>query len=71
MDVLSNLRIAYRILEDRVINALRTQIGDSQRLCIVRDEALTLRAVIQEVRQHRLPITLGKLRPLLMANFWY
>jgi hypothetical protein len=29
---LYNLRTAYRVLEDRVIRALHTQLGDSQRL---------------------------------------
>jgi hypothetical protein len=50
MDTLSNLRAAYRVLEDRVATALQTQIGDSQRLGIARDEALTLRGAIEDVR---------------------
>lgn len=52
MDVLSNLRVAYRILEDRTTTALHTQIGDGQRLGFARDETLGLRAAIEEVRHH-------------------
>ena len=49
MDQLSNLRVAYRILEDGTERALRTQIGDHQRLGYARDDALRLSLFINEV----------------------
>ena len=49
MDQLSNLRIAYRILEDRVEHALRTQVGDHQRLGFIRDDVLKFSLSIDEV----------------------
>ena len=49
MDLASNLRAAYRILEDRVSAALRTRIGDRQRLGTVRDNGLAFMAVIGDV----------------------
>lgn len=42
MEAQSNLRVAYRVLEDRVNTALRTQLGDAERLAGTRGEALTL-----------------------------
>lgn len=53
MDIVTNLRVAYRILEDRITTALRTQIGDCQRLSAAQDEVLTLRGAIEEVRCHQ------------------
>lgn len=50
MDVLSNIRAAYRVLEDRVTTALRTQIGDFERLRVTQDDVLALRGAIGEVR---------------------
>ncbi|KAJ7835014.1 hypothetical protein B0H14DRAFT_3461690 [Mycena olivaceomarginata] len=41
-DPLSNLRAAYEVLETRVLHALRTQLGDTARLHVQRDEALRL-----------------------------
>jgi hypothetical protein len=37
---LDNLRAAYRVLEDRVIRSLRTQMGDAVRLGEQRSQAL-------------------------------
>lgn len=39
---LYNLRTAYRVLEDRVCRALRTQLGDAERLREQRSQALEL-----------------------------
>ena len=39
---LSNIRTAYSVLESRVNLALRTQVGDTERLRLQRDEALRL-----------------------------
>jgi hypothetical protein len=39
---LKNLRAAYHVLENRVRVALRTQIGDVERLQQPRDQALLL-----------------------------
>jgi len=39
---LDNIRAAYRVLEDRVIRALRVQLGDSIRLGEQRSQALQL-----------------------------
>ncbi|KAK6991956.1 hypothetical protein R3P38DRAFT_3437757 [Favolaschia claudopus] len=41
-DPLSNLRAAYSVLESRVTTALRTQLGDTARLRLQRDEAFRL-----------------------------
>ncbi|KAJ7220272.1 hypothetical protein GGX14DRAFT_560077 [Mycena pura] len=57
-DPLSNLRTAYSVLESRVNLALRTQLGDTERLCLQRDEALRLlQAATQAscIHQHVFP----------------
>ena len=49
MDPLNNLRLAYRVLEDRVNTALLTQLGDAERLKGSRDEAISLVHAIEQV----------------------
>jgi hypothetical protein len=49
MDQSSTLRTCYRKLEDRVLTALRTRIGDRQRLGVIRDDALMFITVMDEV----------------------
>lgn len=50
MDQASTLRACYRILEDNANRALQTQVGDSQRLNGLQDEALQFLTVINTVR---------------------
>jgi hypothetical protein len=47
---LDNLRAAYYVLEGRVRVALRTQVGDVERLRGPRDQALLLLASAEQVR---------------------
>ncbi|KAK7041377.1 hypothetical protein R3P38DRAFT_2512211 [Favolaschia claudopus] len=47
---LSNLRAAYSVLESRVTTALRTQLGDTARLRLQRDEAFRL---LEAAEPHR------------------
>jgi len=69
MDQASNLRAAYRILEDRVGGALRTRIGDSQRLSVMRNDALAFMAVIGNVRhQARKTVTALDIPPVEAAK---
>lgn len=49
MDQASNLRAGYRILEDSIVIALQTQVGDRQRLRALRDGALTFMAAVNNV----------------------
>lgn len=49
MDQTSKLRACYRILEDNVSTALRTRIGDRERLRPVRDDGLLFMALMEEV----------------------
>ncbi|KAJ7034172.1 hypothetical protein C8F04DRAFT_1260174 [Mycena alexandri] len=49
-DPLSNLRAAYGVLETRVNRALRTQLGDTARLRLQRDEAFRL---LESAEPHR------------------
>ena len=48
--VLDNLRAAYHVLTDRVNRALRTQIGDTQRLQEQKAEVLDFLASAAQVR---------------------
>ncbi|KAF9779578.1 hypothetical protein BJ322DRAFT_1113378 [Thelephora terrestris] len=48
MDQVSNLRVCYRILEDRTITALQTQAGDSQRLRSLRDDAIVFMVAVND-----------------------
>jgi hypothetical protein len=58
MDPLGNLRIAYRVLEDRVQTALRTQLGDAERLSGHREEAIRLVEMCEQVRAFDVPLLL-------------
>jgi hypothetical protein len=49
MDQTSNLRACYRILEDGVTTALRTRVGDRQRLGSVRDDVLSFGLEVEKV----------------------
>ncbi|KIP01072.1 hypothetical protein PHLGIDRAFT_80996, partial [Phlebiopsis gigantea 11061_1 CR5-6] len=49
-----NIRAAYHLLEERVVTALRTQLGDAARLANVRSQALSLLQTSQP-RQHDFP----------------
>ncbi|KAJ7741716.1 hypothetical protein B0H16DRAFT_1728491 [Mycena metata] len=49
-DPLSNLRAAYSVLETRINRALRTQLGDTARLRLQRDEAFRL---LESAEPHR------------------
>lgn len=49
MDAQSNLRVAYNVLEDRVNTALRTQLGDAERIAGTRGEALSLMEMFEQV----------------------
>ena len=46
---LDNFRAAYVTLEERVHRALRTQVGDAQRLSDIRAQALTFMQSAEEV----------------------
>ena len=48
MDQLSNLRVAYRILEDRVNCALQAHVGDHQWLGVTRNDTLCFLSLIDE-----------------------
>jgi hypothetical protein len=48
-DQLSNIRAAYRVLENRVVSALRTQLGDQLRLAAVTAQALALASAAEQV----------------------
>jgi hypothetical protein len=48
-DQLNNIRAAYRVLENRVISALRTQLGDQLRLAAVTAQALALASAAEQV----------------------
>lgn len=50
-----NIRAAYHLLEERVVTALRTQLGDAARLANVRSQALSLLQTSQPVRQFVFP----------------
>ena len=65
MDQASNLRAAYRILEDRVEGVLRVQIGDRRRLSAMRNDVLAFMAAIGNVcHQARKAVTGLILLPL-------
>lgn len=49
---LNNLRRAYHELSNRVNIALRTQVGDTQRLNEVRAQAVSLGAAADQVGPH-------------------
>jgi hypothetical protein len=49
MDVTSNLRRCYRLLEDNARLAFNTRTGDSQRLSALQNDALEFTAVINDV----------------------
>lgn len=44
-----NIRTAYDVLADRVNTALRTQLGDAERLSAARAEALALAEAVDQV----------------------
>ena len=48
--VLDNFRAAYYVLEERVIRALQTQLGDAARLGEQRTHALSLLQTAEQVR---------------------
>jgi hypothetical protein len=48
-DQLNNIRAAYRVLENRVVSALRTQLGDQLRLAAVTVQALALASAAEQV----------------------
>jgi hypothetical protein len=48
-DQLNNIRAAYRVLENRVVSALRTQLGDQLRLATVTAQALALASAAEQV----------------------
>jgi hypothetical protein len=48
-DQLNNIRAAYRVLENRVVSALRTQLGDQLRLAAVTAQALALASAAEQV----------------------
>ncbi|KIM72386.1 hypothetical protein PILCRDRAFT_16180 [Piloderma croceum F 1598] len=48
-DQLSNIRAAYRVLENRVVSALRTQLGDQLRLAAVTAQALALASAAEQM----------------------
>jgi hypothetical protein len=52
---LDNLRAAYKVLEDRVIRALRTQLGDSVRLGEQRSQVLQFLQSASMVTKSTLP----------------
>jgi hypothetical protein len=52
MSALDNIRLGYRILEDRIQTALRTQLGDAERLAGHRDEALRFIEMCEQVSLH-------------------
>ena len=49
-DQLNNIRAAYRVLENRVVSALRTQLGDQLRLAAA--QALALASAAEQVSLH-------------------
>jgi len=49
---LYNLRTAYQVLQDRVIRALRTQLGDVERLGEQRNQALQFLQAAELVSQN-------------------
>jgi len=48
-DPINNLRAAYRVLEDRVIRSLRTQLGDAVRLGEQRAQAMQFLQAAEQV----------------------
>jgi len=46
---LNNIRAAYCVLENRVVSALRTQLGDQLRLAAVTAQALALASAAEQV----------------------
>jgi hypothetical protein len=48
-DLINNLRAAYRVLEDRVIRSLRTQLGDAVRLGEQRAQAMQFLQAAEQV----------------------
>jgi hypothetical protein len=48
-DQLNNIRAAYRVLENQVVSALRTQLGDQLCLAAVTAQALALASAAEQV----------------------
>ena len=48
-DPLNNIWAAYHALQDLVVTALRTQIGDAPRLKIARDQVTALSVAAEQV----------------------
>ena len=48
-DQLNNIQAAYRVLENRVVSALRTQLGDQLHLAAVTAQALALASAAEQV----------------------
>ncbi len=46
---LDNFRSSYQVLNDRVRQAVRTQVGDPQRLRVIREQALALLRSAEQV----------------------
>lgn len=55
---LDNFRSAWHVLQERVRIALRTQVGDTQRLANVRSQALSLLQSAEQVRHLAVSISL-------------
>lgn len=53
---LDSIRAAYAVLHGRVKTALRRQLGDIQRLSIIRGDALSLAASAEQVSHCRLEL---------------
>ena len=49
LNATDNIRSAYRVLEDRVVRALHTQVGDAARLQEQRTQALSLLEAVEPV----------------------